>query len=215
LVAEQKRLAGEVWTPWRPKGRYTIGACFCCFVQAGPGDGLAGDFGFAAAVVEDDIAVVSGEAPAAYEPGLLALREGALLDRALHMLDVLPDVLVVDATGRDHPRRCGLALYLGAVVGTPTVGVTHRPLRAHGDWPDDERGATSPLTLDGERVGYWLRTRRRTRPLAVHSAWRTGPEVAVEVVLAATGQMRTPEPLRTARTAAREARTAEALAGRS
>ena len=46
-----------------------------------------------------------------------------------------------------------------------------------------------------------------TRPLACHAAWRTGPEAAVEVVLAVTGQRRTPEPLRRARTAARRAST--------
>ena len=55
-----------------------------------------------------------------------------------------------------------------------------------GEWPDDERGATSPLVLDGERVGYWVRTKRGTRPLAAHAAWRTGPEIAVEVLLTAT-----------------------------
>jgi deoxyribonuclease V len=214
LLAEQQRLAAETWTAWRPKGRYTVGACFCCFVQAGPGDGAAGDFGFAAAAANGDVAIVTGKAPAAYEAGCLALREGALLERAVRRLET-PNVMVVDATGRDHPARCGLALHLGAVVGMPTVGVTHRPLVAQGEWPADERGATSPLMLERELIGYWLRTRRGARPVAVHAAWRTGPEIAVEVVLGATDRMRTPEPLRRARTAAREARMAEALAGRS
>jgi deoxyinosine 3'endonuclease (endonuclease V) len=39
-------------------------------------------------------------------------------------LPVVPEVLVVNATGRDHPRRAGLALHLGAVLRLPTVGVT-------------------------------------------------------------------------------------------
>jgi deoxyribonuclease V len=64
----------------------------------------------------------------------------------------------VDATGRDHPRRAGLALQLGAILDLPSVGVTHRPLLADGDWPADARGARSPLRIDDELVGYWLRT---------------------------------------------------------
>jgi deoxyribonuclease V len=123
-------------------------------------------------------------------------------------LPELPDVLLVDATGRDHPRRAGLALQLGAVLGLPTVGVTHRPLLAEGEWPAGERGARSPLGLDGEHVGYWLRTRVGTRPLAVHAAWRTDPDTAADVVLS-TSHVRTPEPLRRARRRAREARATD------
>jgi deoxyribonuclease V len=155
-------------------------------------------------------AVATGEAGAPYEPGLLALREGPVLEAAVRALRKAPEVLLVNATGRDHPRRAGLALQLGSVLDIPSVGVTHRPLFAEGEWPADERGATSPLVLEGEIVGCWLRTRRSRRPLAVHPAWRTDPEVAVEVVLAATGRSRTPEPLRQAR---RVARVARATAG--
>ena len=146
-----------------------------------------------------------GRAGAPYEPGLLALREGALLEAAVRALPARPKVLLVDATGRDHPRRAGLALQLGAVLELPTVGVTHRPLAAEGEWPADERGARSPLLLGGELVGYWLRTRAGTRSLAVHAAWRTDPDTAATVVLSAS-RARTPEPLRRARRRAREAR---------
>ena len=111
---------------------------------------------------------IDGRAGGPYEPGLLALREGPTLEAAVRPLSLPPDVLLVDATGRDHPRGAGMALHLGAVLGLPTIGVTHRPLLAGGDWPDDRRGATSPLLLDGERVGAWLRTHAGARPLAIH-----------------------------------------------
>ena len=187
-----------------------MGGCFVCFLQSRAGPGEPGDLGWAAAALGDETTVAWGPAPSSYEPGLLALREGALLERAVRRLSALPDVLLVNATGRDHPRGAGLALELGAVLGVPTVGVTHRPLLAAGEWPADERGATSPLVLDGDLVGYWLRTRRGTRPLAVDAAWRTGPQVAVEVVLGASGRSRTPEPIRLARSAARASRAAAA-----
>jgi deoxyribonuclease V len=152
-------------------------------------------------------ATIDGQAGARYEPGLLGLREGPILEAAVRTLPFPPDVLLVDATGRDHPRRAGMALQLGAVLGLATVGVTHRPLLASGDWPDDRRGATAPLLLDGERVGAWLRTRAGARPLAIHCGWRTAVEVAVEMIALASSVYRTPEPFRRARWLARVART--------
>jgi deoxyribonuclease V len=52
-------------------------------------------------------------------------------------LTLLPEVLLVDATGSDHPRRAGLATYLGAILEPPAVGVTHRPLTGQDPeiWP--------------------------------------------------------------------------------
>jgi deoxyribonuclease V len=156
-----------------------------------------------------ETALVTGAAGAPYVPGLLALREGPLLEAAVRALPRPPDVLLVDATGRDHPRRAGLATSLGAVLDVPTVGVTHRPLLAVGGWPADRRGATAPLRIGEETVGCWLRLRPGVRPLAVHPAWRTDLETAVAIVLEATGRVRTPEPLRVARTVARRARSAD------
>lgn len=188
-----------------------MAGCFVCFPRGKEGAGAAGDQGWAAAAWLADgrlvaVEVVAGPAGAAYEPGLLALREGALLEAAVRRLPGTPEVLLVNATGRDHPRRAGLALHLGARLEMPTVGVTTRTLVAEGTWPPDTHGAASPLRIRDELVGYWVRTQAGARPLAVHAAWRTDPDTAVAVVLAATHDSRTPEPLRWARHAAREAR---------
>jgi deoxyribonuclease V len=156
------------------------------------------------------LAVIQGAAAAPYEPGLLALREGPLLESATAALARRPDILLVDATGRDHPRRAGLALHLGARLDLPTVGVTDRPLVAQGAWPADAPGAASPLRIGDDLVGYWLRIRRGVRPLAVHAAWKTDADTALilarKVIMTWGGGARTPAPLRAARRAAREAR---------
>jgi deoxyribonuclease V len=68
---------------------------------------------------------------------------------------------------------------------------------------------TAPLHLDGEVVGCWLRTRPGTRPVAVHSAWRTEPDAACQVVMSAIKRARTPEAMRRARRLARLARAGE------
>jgi deoxyribonuclease V len=131
------------------------------------------------------------------------------MEQVLRALETWPDVLLLDATGRDHPRGAGLALHLGAELDLPTVGLTHRPLVAEGDWPADRPGATSPLRIGDTIVGCWMRTRRGTRPLVVHPGWRLDLPTAIEVVAATTGRHRTPEPLRTARRLTRSARHAD------
>jgi deoxyribonuclease V len=208
LVESQRTLAEADPPPWRLGGQAVIGGCFVCSPRAKRGPGAAGDPLWAAATAAEETAVTQAEAGGPYQPGLLAGREGPALEAAVRALEQAPDALLVDGTGRDHPRRAGLALHLGAMLGLPTVGVTHRPLCADGSWPDDEQGACAPLVLDGALVGFWLRTRAGTRPLAVHAAWRTDPEAAVEIVLSTLSGYRAPEPLRRARRAARVARAA-------
>jgi deoxyribonuclease V len=155
--------------------------------------------------------VVAQRVAAAYTPGLLARREGPVLAAGVTALDVRPDVLLVDASGVDHPRRAGLAVHLGAVTGIPTVGVTQQSLIASGPLPPEQRGATSPIELVGRIVGFWVCARTRARPVVAHAGWRTTPEAAAQTVLAAsTEAARTPVPLQEARRVAREAR---ALAG--
>jgi deoxyribonuclease V len=212
LIEAQTALAAAAPEPWRPSTAPAIGGCAIVFPRGLTGRGTRGDPAWAAAAILLRRRVVaeaslSGEAASPYLPGLLALREGPCLEAVVRELPAPPDVLLVDATGRDHPRRAGFALHLGALLDLPTVGVTHRPLLAYGDWPEDTRGARAPLSLDGTVVAAWLRTRAHARPLAVHPAWRTTLEDAIDVVLMASHGHRTPEPLRHARYLARIART--------
>jgi deoxyribonuclease V len=188
-----------------------VASAWVCFARGVSGAGAAGDQAWTAAVTMRgprliEHTVVRGNAAAPYAPGLLALRIGPLLEQAVRHLVQRPQVLLLDATGRDHPRRAGLALHLGAVLDLPTVGVTHRPLVASGAWPEDTTGAVAPLRLDGETVGYWLRSRSGTRPIAVHAGWRTDPDTALATVTACQGRTRTPAPLRHTRRIARMAR---------
>ncbi len=216
LAAAQRELARVSPPLWAPPGReLSLGAVWVCFPRGLTGPGAAGEPAWAAAVLLRGgrmlaRRVVTGLARAPYAAGLLALRIGPLLEEAVRALPDAPDVLLLDATGRDHPRGAGLALHLGAELDLPTVGVTHRPLAATGPWPADEPFATSPLRLEGAVVACWLRTRPGVRPLAVHPGWRVDLPTAVRVVAAASVR-RTPEPLRLARRLARRARGEEPL----
>jgi deoxyribonuclease V len=207
LARDQERLASLPWEPWTPApGPLRVGACAVVF-----GRGGRDDLGWAAAVVEEAGEVVATATHAArvdapFRAGQLALREGAILQAVVRGLRRRPDVLLVAAAGRDHPRRAGLALHLGAALDVPTVGVTDDPLLAAGDEPAPAWASMTPLRLRGEVVGYRVRTRRSTRPIVAHAAWRTTAEVAADVVLGSCALARWPEPLREARRLARELR---------
>lgn len=212
LARLQRSLVTADPPPWRPADGYVVGASACCFADearpGGPDD--PGSRGWAAASRHtpdgSEIAVATRLVAVPYVPGQLALREGPLRASALLRLGQLPDVVLVTATGRDHPARAGLATLLGAALDVPTIGVTDRPLAGRGDQPSSAPGARTPLIADGEVVGWWLRTQPAVRPVAVSAAWRTSGDVAVRVTLASVGTARMPEPVRHARRAAREAR---------
>lgn len=212
LEALQLRLARLEPELWSLRGTTSIGGCFACFRRGGTGVGRAGDEAWGAAVVmRGEMLLTSSQATGVaggrYRPGLLAVREGQILQSAVSGLERQPDVLLVNATGRDHPRRAGLAIHLGWALGLPTVGVTHRPLLATGRLPEDSMGARSPLWIDDDQVGWWLRVKSGVRPLAVSTGWAVDLVSCCEVVGQAVFAARTPEPLRQARWLARTARS--------
>jgi deoxyribonuclease V len=213
LARLQAGLAAQRPEPWTPPDRpLRVAAAFVAFARGQAGPGRPGDRAWVGAVLVEGgrlrrARVVPGVAGDAYAAGLLALREGPMLAEALAPLVPDTDVLLADATGRDHPRGAGLALHLGAALDVPSVGVTHRPLRALGTEPGAAPGDTSPVALDGAAVGAWVRTAGGVRPVVAHAAWRTDVDVAVAVVRCCAGGTRTPEPLRQARRVAREARS--------
>lgn len=219
LAAEQRRLGALETDPWAPPdGPLVVAGCFICFGSISEQEGPAAERAWAAAVLLRGrrllgTRVVEGVTECAYQPGLLALREGHLLTGVLLELGTRPDVVMINATGRDHPRRAGLALHIGALLDVATVGVTDRPLIATGEAPHGDRGTRAPLRVDGDVVAGWVVSRPGTRPVVVHAAWRTTPDTAVDIVMRCVRRARTPEPIRRARRAARLARAAARAGG--
>src|SRR5207253_5249682 len=58
-----------------------------------------------------------------YVPGLLMLREADPIFQTVRMLKNDYDLLLVDGHGLLHPRKCGLACYVGVNLDKPTIGV--------------------------------------------------------------------------------------------
>src|SRR3990170_2820668 len=58
-----------------------------------------------------------------YIPGLFVLREARPILKTLDKLTKDFDLLLIDGNGQLHPRRCGLACYIGLVLDKPVIGV--------------------------------------------------------------------------------------------
>ena len=58
-----------------------------------------------------------------YIPGLFILRESKPILHTLKLLKNTFQLLLIDGHGILHPRRCGLASYIGIITGNPTIGV--------------------------------------------------------------------------------------------
>ena len=138
------------------------------------------------------------EAPMPYIPGLLSFREGPAVVAAMRKLRVRPDAVIFDGQGYAHPRRLGLAAHLSLWLKLPTAGCAKtRLIGEHGE-PGSEKGARVPLTDGGETIGAVLRTRSAVKPVFVSRGHLCDLESAVELVLAAVGRFRLPEPIRAA-----------------
>ena len=162
-------------------------------------------FVLAAAVVYDrvarrviEVAHACRPAEVPYIPGFLAFREGPGVIEALGKLTHPYGAICFDAHGYAHPRRCGLATYLGIQLDRPSIGVAKSRLIGTFTDPAPAAGSSSPLTDRDEQIGTVLRTRDRTRPLFVSVGHRVELDSARQLVLACCTRYRVPEPTRQA-----------------
>ena len=132
-----------------------------------------------------------------YIPGYLMFREGKSAVKVVKKLLRPKTVVLVDGSGIAHPRRCGLACYIGIKVNAPTVGITKH--RLVGEYEEPKRvGEAKPLFFEGEKVGYVLKTCKRCNPIFISPGSYISPERSLEVVRACLRGFKLPEPIRIA-----------------
>lgn len=98
------------------------------------------------------------------------LREAGPVMRTLAMLKGGYDLLLVDGHGRLHPRKCGLACYLGVTLDKPAIGVAKSRLC----------GMTRPdgfVEMGGEICGYAV-----SKKMYVSVGHRISLETAIVIV---------------------------------
>ena len=158
---------------------------------------------------------IAERSPPAWEPPAAPLVAGCFVcfPRGEHGPGAAGDPAVAAAVVLQGGRVVGTRIVHGAAGAAYTPGLLalrEGPLLAEGAWPADTAGAASPLRIEGEVVGCWLRTRSGARPLAVHAGWRTTARTACDI-LRPLCHVRTPEPLRQARRLARAERSSPAV----
>lgn len=138
-----------------------------------------------------------------YVPTFLSFREGPVFFDTFRKIKRKPDVTFFDGNGIAHPRRMGLASYVGILLGIATIGCAKNPLYPF-LLPPEHRGAyTSLLNDKQEKVGVCLRTRTGVKPVFVSPGHRADIASSMELVLRCT-KFRIPEPLRAAHRLSRE-----------
>ncbi|MGE5634726.1 MAG: endonuclease V [Deltaproteobacteria bacterium] len=126
-----------------------------------------------------------------YIPGLLILRESESITSILKLIKNSYDVLLIDAHGVLHPRKCGLACYIGVIVDKPTIGVAKNLLCGH-------IIKDNYIEYKGEILGYRIKKTNK-KDIFVSIGHKIGLATATNIVMdLIKDNERLPEPLRLA-----------------
>lgn len=132
-----------------------------------------------------------------YIPTFLSFREGPAIVSAFRKLKKKPDILLIDGAGINHPRGAGLATHVGVALNVPTIGITKKILCGSGEEPS-QVGEASPLVYERKKVGWLLKTQKRSRAIVVAPGNRVSLESSLVIVKKCLRDHKLPEPLRLA-----------------
>jgi len=90
-----------------------------------------------------------------YVPGFFMLREAKPILRTIKKLKSKFDILLIDGHGQLHPRKCGLACYIGIMIKKPTIGVAKKLLCGN-------QRLDSKIELDGNVMGQAIQSKNKT-----------------------------------------------------
>jgi deoxyribonuclease V len=132
-----------------------------------------------------------------YLPGFLAFREGPVFLSAFRKLGIKPDVTLLDGNGIAHPRKMGLASYVGVILDICTIGCAKTPFFPF-VLPPEQKGSYTFFSDDRkDKAGVCLRTCSDVKPIFVSPGHRIDFISTVKLVLSCS-KFRIPEPLREA-----------------
>jgi deoxyribonuclease V len=131
-----------------------------------------------------------------YIPTFLSYREGKATAAAILELDTIPDIVMFDGCGINHPRKVGLASHIGVVMDIPTIGIAKKILcgSAHSPQLDE----AEPLIFKNEQIGWLMKTTKRSNPIVIAPGHRVSMDSALEITRHCLAGHKLPEPTRLA-----------------
>lgn len=126
-----------------------------------------------------------------YIPGLFMLKEAKPLLKILRLLKKSFDVLLIDGHGILHPRKCGLACYIGILIDKPTIGVAKNLLCG-------SILENNYIEYNKKILGYRIRNNNK-KDIYVSVGHKISLETAVNIIINLTKKNEfIPEPLKIA-----------------
>lgn len=126
-----------------------------------------------------------------YIPGLFMLREAEPLLKILKLLKNPYDLVLIDGHGILHPRKCGLASYIGIMIDKPTIGVAKKLLC--GSILEDNY-----IEYNNTILGYRI-SKNGKKEIYVSVGHKISLETAIDIIKKLTKESEfIPEPLRIA-----------------
>ncbi len=98
----------------------------------------------------------------AFHPEYIGSREMPALIEAFNHLDEDPDVVIIKGTALNHPRRCGVGVYLGLALQKPTFSICENNIEGEIQGED--------MIHHGEKVGFIYHTREHSNPIFISPA---------------------------------------------
>jgi deoxyribonuclease V len=124
-----------------------------------------------------------------YLPGFFVLREARPILKTLDKLTNDFDLLLVDGNGQLHPRRFGLACYIGLALDKPVIGVAKKLLCG-------KVKKNKTVEYEGKIIGYEIK--HKGKKIYVSIGHRVSLKKSVSIVKELFGINWQPEPLRLA-----------------
>lgn len=147
------------------------------------------------------------QAAGQYQPGYFAFYEGPVIIEAVTYaakLHAPPNLVIVDGHGLAHPRKFGLACYVGGMLQLPCIGLAKSTLLHCTNTLPAEKESTCPILLHGETVGVAYRSQKDINPIFISAGNKIDLLTSIEVIKQLTTTYRLPDNLRRADRASKQ-----------
>jgi deoxyribonuclease V len=137
-----------------------------------------------------------------YMPQYFAFYEGPIVVAAVQQLNeqfTKPNIIIVDGHGIAHPRKFGLACYVGLALDTPCFGIAKSALLPYDkETLPPEKNSSVPLQLDDETLGVAMRLQQNTNPVFISAGHKIALSTCIEIIKNNTSLYKWPDVMRRA-----------------